>query len=168
MKQRAASLICSIVLLSMLSCNQPVRKNEEAPNSFLTAVNGIQLDPRLSEADSLVFVFHKNPYGPDSLRYTRYYTQYSTTDSSNFSPLLHNLQQPFTKLEKVKNCRSEGKVWCYSKGAIFQTVYFSTRCNDCCFIYLIRDGFFFYMPLDTSLSAPLGELKLLSKEVKSE
>lgn len=168
MKQNSASLIFGIVLVSVLSCNQPVKQNKEETNSFLTAVNGIQLDPRLSHADSLVFVFYKDPYGQDSLRYTRYYTQYATTDSNNISPLLHNLEQPFTKMEKVKNCRSEGKVWCYTKGAIFQTVYFSTRCNECCFIYLIRDGFFFYMPLDKLLSDQLGELKRLSKEVKNE
>lgn len=163
MKEKIIIIIFGITAFTCISCNDPGNKKSEA-NSFLRATNGIELDARLNTADSLVFVFYKNPFTSDSLRYTRYYTQYATTDTTNISLLLQNLKAPFTKLEKVKNCRSEGKVWCYAKGRIFQTIYFSTRCDNCCFIYIIRDGFFFYMNLDKSLTNRLTELKLLSKE----
>lgn len=161
MKQKNIMIIFGVV--ACMSCSDPAKKNSEA-NSFVTATNGIELDIRLNKADSLVFVFYKDPFGNDSLRYTRYYTHYATTDSTNISLLLQNLKKPFTKLEKVKNCRSEGKIWCYTNAGIFQTVYFSTRCDACCFIYIIKDGFFFYMKLDGPLANRLISLKTLSKE----
>jgi len=151
--------------LGFVACNAPAKK-ELSADSFLTATNGIELDNRLLAADSLVFVFYKDPYGDDSLRYTRFYTQLSTTDTTDISLLLQNLKQPFTKFENVKMCRSEGKIWCYAKGKVFQTIPFSTRCNDCCFIYLIKDGYFFYIKLDTALSERLSILKPLSKSIE--
>lgn len=162
MKLKNIISICLLITLGCLSCSAPTKKQEDT-NPFLTATTGVELDTRLLAADSLVVVFYKDPYGEDSLRYTRYYTKLSTTDTNNVALLLQNLRKPFAKFEKVKSCRSEGKVWCYSKGSIFQTVAFSTRCNDCCFIYFIKDGYFFYTPLDTALSKRLAVLKSLSK-----
>jgi len=148
--------------VSFVYCSVPTKKQEDT-NPFLTASTGVELDTRLLAADSLVVVFYKDPYGEDSLRYTRYYTTLATTDTNNVALLLQNLSKPFAKFEKVKSCRSEGKVWCYSKGRIFQTVSFSTRCNDCCFVYFIKDGYFFYTPLDSALAERLSVLKSLAK-----
>ena len=147
-----------------MSCKVPAKK-QEAANPFLTATNGIELESRFLTADSLVFVFYKDPYGEDSLRYTRYFTQMCSTDTTNIKLLLQNLAKPFVKFEKVKSCRSEGKIWCYSKGKIFQTVSFATRSNGCCYVYCIKDGYFFYTPLDTTFSNRLSLLKPLSKDL---
>lgn len=163
MKLRNVLFIIWLVAFELLSCNEPARNKE--PNSFQTATKGMELDTRLAAADSLVFVFYKDPYSSDSLRYTRFYAQYATTDSNDIKLLLQTLDVPFIKQEKVKKCRSEGKIWCYAKGKIFQTVYFSTRCDDCCFTYLIKDGYFFYMKLDDSLVNRLAVLKPRSKEI---
>ena len=166
MKHNLVIIFLGLLALGWVSCNSPARKDNSS-NSFLTAVNGVELDTRLLYADSLVFVFYKDPYGDDSLRYTRYFTQLATTDTNNISLLIQNLQMPFTKLEKVKKCRSEGKIWCYAKGKIFQTISFSNRCEDCCFIYLIKDGYFFYMKLEPSLAERLSIMKPLSKSIDS-
>jgi hypothetical protein len=40
------------------------------------------LDSRLANADSVVMLFYKDPHGTDSLRYTRYYTQYNSNDTA--------------------------------------------------------------------------------------
>lgn len=163
MKAKCIMLICLLISLVWMCCTVPAKKQAE-PNPFLTATTGVEMDKRFLKADSLVFVFYKDPYGKDSLRYTRYYTQWSTTDSNDISLLIKNLTKPFTKFEKVKNCRSEGKVWCFINGNIFQTVSFATQCSSsCCFIYFIRDGYFFYTPLDTTLSQKLVSIKALSK-----
>ena len=156
----------AILVAIFLSCNIPSGKDKEE-NTFITATNCLELDKRLNDMDSLVFVFYKDPYGEDSLRYTRYYTQTPVTDSNDLSLMLKNLGWEYTKFEKVKNCRSEGKIWCYSKGSIFQTVYFSTRCDDCCFLYIIKDGFFFYMKLEKSFSDRITALKLISGEIEN-
>jgi hypothetical protein len=126
--------------------------------------SGFNLDPRLHQTDSLVISFYKDPYGEDSIRYTRYYTQTSVTDQTGIKALKDQLNEIFIKKEHHDNCRGEGKIWCFSKGRIFQTVYFSTRCNECCFVYLIKDGNFYYSPLSGQFSAWLSGQKLLSKE----
>jgi len=159
MKSKNIIFICLLITLGFVYCSTPAKKQADT-NPFLTATTAVELDARFLAADSLVVVFYKDPYGADSLRYTRYYTKLSTIDTNNVALLLQNLSKPFAKFEKVKNCRSEGKVWCYSKGRIFQTVSFSTRCTDCCFVYFIKDGYFFYTPLDTALSKKLAVLKV--------
>jgi len=161
MKSKNIIFICLLITLGFVYCSTPAKKQADT-NPFLTATTGVELDTRFLAADSLVVVFYKDPYGNDSLRYTRYYTKLSTIDTNNVALLLQNLSKPFAKFEKVKNCRSEGKVWCYSKGSIFQTVSFSTRCTDCCFVYFIKDGYFFYTPLDTALAERFSVLKSLS------
>ncbi len=126
-------------------------------------VTTVEIDTRLQLIDSLIFVFYKDPYSKDSLRYSRFYTQYSSTDSSLVQALIDNTMLPFVKLEKVKPCRNEGKLWCYGGGKILQTIYFSTLAPACSHIYLIKDGFFYYSPLQESLLQVLKKLKPLSK-----
>ena len=162
MKSKNIFFISLLISLGLVNCSAPTKRQEDA-NPFLKATTGVEMDSRFLKADSLIVVFYKDPYGDDSLRYTRYYTKLATTDTANVALLLTNLSKPFTKFEQVKQCRSEGKIWCYSQGSIFQTVSFSTRCNDCCFVYFIKDGYFFYTPLDSSFAQRLAVLKSLSK-----
>ena len=139
-------------------------KAEETSKRQASLQSGFILDPRLQQTDSLVISFYKDPYGEDSLRYTRYYTQVSVTDPAGIKALKGQLKEIFLKQEHRDKCRSEGKIWCFSNGRIFQTLYFSTRCNECCFLYLIKDGNFYYSPLPAQFSAWLAGQKLLSKE----
>ncbi len=128
----------------------------------------LDLDPRLQDADSLVFVFYKDPHGADSLRYTRYYTQFISTDSL----LIGTVRLAFTanteRFDRVRPCRSEGKIWCFSKGNIFQTVYFSTSPATCHFVYIIKHGLFYYSPLPEKLEKLLVEAKERSTDVKND
>lgn len=156
-------LIGMVAAFSFISCTQH-KKIDNAKSSFTTATNLIELDNRFVTADSLVVVFYKDPYGKDSLRYTRFYTQYTTVDKNDIEIVLTNLKEPFTKTEKVRKCRSEGKIWCYRKGAIFQTLYFASFNNDCNFIYTIKDGYFFYEQLNDELALRLKVLKAFAKE----
>jgi hypothetical protein len=103
-----------------------------------------QLDERLAGTDSIVFVFFDDPFTKDSLQYTRYYTQFATTDTGYIQHLQQSLQQPFTKLEKTKPCRNEAKAWLYANGKIFQTLYFAWTKQGCDYIYIIKDGYFYY------------------------
>ena len=125
----------------------------------------LKLDERLLTADSLVFVFYKDPLGTDSLRYTRFYTQYSTTDIRKINFVLENLEGKTEGQEKVKPCRSEGKIWCYTKGKVFQTIYFSYYSTACSFVYLIKDGRFYYAGISKSFVKKLAEFKREAKEI---
>jgi hypothetical protein len=149
-----------------LGCNnnEPKKAQEKA----FASTTAIALDERLKAADSLVVVFYKDPYGDDSLRYTRYYTQASVTAMNDLSVLQQELAQPFLSQEKRRNCRGEGKIWCFTKGKIFQTLYFSTRCDDCCHIYFIKDGNFYYSKILSSTMEWLKAIKLLSTEPENK
>lgn len=160
--RRVILLIAGMV--SINACKNKTVNNSPAVPEITNIVNGIELDKRFASADSLVVVFYKDPFGSDSLRYTRYYNQHITIDSSFITELLYNLNQPFTKQEKIKPCRSEGKVWMYSQGKLFQTIYFAYSKADCYFTYLIRDGFFYYMDIKPVFIGRLDSLKKIAKE----
>lgn len=123
-----------------------------------------QIDARLKTVDSLVLVFYKDPFGPDSIRYTRYYTQVSANSDADLTILQQQLKQGSEKKEQRNSCRGEGKIWCYTKGKITQTLYFTTVGKDCEKLYLIKDGFFYYSPIDAELVQWLQRWKPLASE----
>jgi len=166
---RLSTILLLLIIAGVFACinsqNTDNDKNDNIP--AINAVKPVNPGKRLEEADSLIVLFYKNPFGEDSLRYTRYYKQSITTDSIYIRSLIENVRQPFEKLEHLKRCRSEGKIWCYNRGQIFQTVYFNTRCEgDCCFIYIIKDGFFYYYSLTDAFLKKLSKLKKVSTNVK--
>lgn len=153
--------ILAALLTSLFACKSKSNKNSDGdPAKSLSKLT--QLDVRMNDADSLVIVFYNDPFTADSLRYTRYYTQYQTTDTGIIQALLGNTALPFTKLDKPKPCRSEGKIWMFTKGKIFQTISFAYTKATCQFIYLIKDGFFYYMPIEPGLAAMLKRIKGLA------
>ena len=149
-----------ILAVGILSCKQPSQKN----SSVVAVQTGLTLDERLNALDSMVVVFYNDPFGPDSLRYTRFYKQLSLTDTMNIQALKQQLQKTFDGPKERVNCRGEGKIWCFSKGKIFQTLYFSTQCDDCCFIYLIKDGNFYYSKTDEAFMRWLFSIKPMAAE----
>jgi hypothetical protein len=140
----------NIVYILLISFSVTVACKEAATvkeNKIVVAdSSATNIDNRLLDTDSVVLVYYDDPYDADSLRYTRYYKQVSVAGIDSLGALQKQLMATMKKGEKSA-CRGEGKIWCFSKGKIFQTLYFSTRCDDCCFIYLIRDGNFYYSKL---------------------
>ena len=161
-------IFCLTVLF--FSCNEDQQKLAQKEGTTKKPEVGerssiLELDERLQHADSLVFVFYKDPHGKDSLRYTRYYTQYSTTDAALIHFVQDNLKDSTQRLEKIKNCHSEGKIWCFAKSEVFQTIYFSAHNNECNFVYIIKNGQFYYSDIGSGLSKKLTELKPKSTEL---
>lgn len=162
-------LLLIIVTACLVACNQR-KHNDVTPATISKSVEDIytpnttilMLDERLNNLDSIVFVFYKDPLGKDSLRYTRYYTQYSTTKTTDISIAKAQINLPTQRLEKVRKCRSQGKVWCFSKGEIFQTLYFSDFESECSFMFFIKNGLFYYSNLTPSFKQAIDELKKLS------
>ena len=159
-----------IVTIGLVACNQR-KQNNTTPIAITKTVEDmytpnstiLMLDERLNNVDSVVFVFYKDPLGKDSLRYTRYYTQYSTSKTADFDIIKAQVKLPTERLEKVRKCRSQGKVWCYTKGEIFQTLYFSDFGGECSFMFFIKNGLFYYSNLTASFKQSVIELKKLSK-----
>jgi hypothetical protein len=162
-EQMKKMMIAAVIFLS--ACTYDKKENGQSVESTIAIVpkTGFELDGRFSEMDSAVFVFYDDPFGSDSLRYTRFYKQHGTSADSLIGPLAQALKLPFAKFEKVKPCRAEGKVWLFAKGKIFQTVYFSRGHGACSFMYVIKDGFFYYMDIQQPMIDQLAIIKPLAK-----
>lgn len=162
----------AVLMLLFTACNNGRDQPKKDVTTITTTVaqdpgegaSILQLDERLNSADSLVFVFYKDPHGKDSLRYTRYYREYQSTDSATILGVINNLKDSTQRLEKIKNCHSEGKIWCFAKGNVFQTIYFSAQNKDCSFVYIIKNGQFYYSNISKELVTQLERLKPLAKE----
>ncbi len=138
-------LYFSIFLCFLLSCNEGRKADDKPmPNTEIVPSSIIQIDSTLQSVDSMVIVFYNDPLGKDSLRYTRFYKQYSTNNSNDIDFIKSQLTNATSILEKVKPCRSEGKIWCFSKNDILQTIYFASYSDVCNHIYIIKNGLFYY------------------------
>jgi len=161
---RVSTLLFLFLSSFLFSCTQADNNKADTLIVSTSEINSqnlsiIALDERLHAADSLVFVFYKDPQGKDSLRYTRFYKQYASIDTNLIKFVKDNLQDSTTRFEKIKNCRSEGKIWCFTKGEIFQTIYFSSFSSDCSFLYIIKNGQFYYSAISSAMSKNLNELE---------
>lgn len=131
----------------------------------------------LRGADSVQILFFTDPYGKDSLRYTRFFKHYNSSDTAIVNPLLQNLDKLFVLRNEVMNCRSEGKLFFFKGEQELKTVYFNTGGNakagasnneNCRFLYFIKDGGFYYVPVNAEIAAMLNKLKPMSKKPVAE
>jgi hypothetical protein len=148
------------VLLLLTACQNNENRQEPADANVvyfesIKHMTGLEFQPRIQQADSVEVLFYTNPDG-DPKRYTRFYTWLASADSSMIIALKQSVDKHFERVEKVKDCRSEGKIYFFADGNPMQTVYFSNRGDSCNHLYFIADGWFFYMPMD---SATVGKLK---------
>lgn len=131
----------------------------------------------LRGADSVQILYFTDPYGKDSLRYTRFFKHYNTGDTTNLNPLLKNLDKLFVLRNEVMNCRSEGKMFFFKGEQELKTVYFNTGGNakasasnneNCAFLYFIKDGGFYYVPVDAEIATLINKLKPIAKNPVAE
>ncbi|MDP2420199.1 hypothetical protein [Sediminibacterium sp.] len=114
----------------------------------------------LHQADSVQILFFTDPFGKDSLRYTRFFKHYNTSAAEVVHPLLKNLDQLFLLRTEVMKCRSEGKVFFFKGTQELKTVYFNTQANgDCAYMYFIKDGGFYYFRIQPETAALLRKIK---------
>lgn len=169
MNVRNISLFLGIASL-LLSCNSKEKKQQTGSELTkdttvnITVQTGLDAEPKLQKTDSLQILFYDNPDG-DSLRYTRFFKYTITKDPTTINELLGNLSKPVEKLREVKQCRSEGKIYVFGKQTDepLKTIYFSTRCDTCCYLYYIKEGVFYYSPLSINFKDKLKENKALSR-----
>ncbi len=121
-------------------------------------LTGLTFQPGIARADSVQVIFYTNPDG-DAKRYTRFYTLLPSTDSLVVTAMKHSVDKHFERLEKIRDCRSQGKIYFFAEGNPVQTVYFSNRGDSCNHLYFIADGWFYYMPMDSSTALTLKALR---------
>src|SRR5687767_5058620 len=86
-----------IIIVTLTGCHVPDKKQVSAKAEL---ENGISLDNRLEQTDSIVVVFYNDPYSADSLRYTRYYTQVTSTNVEDIAIMIEQLKSDFKQEEK--------------------------------------------------------------------
>lgn len=133
-----------------------------------TAANPItkrvpDLEPALSQTDSLQVLFYDDPDG-DSLRYSRFFSYTETTDTAQIQFLLQELNQIYVQEPEARPCRSEGKLYLLKGDDMVKTVYFSARQDSCRYFYFIKDGAFIYLPLTDRAAGWLQQCRQRAKK----
>lgn len=148
--------------LLLFGCGNPQtgERSSSAVNadSVMLITTGIDLAPALAETDSVAILFYKDPFGGEPDRYTRYYTQFNTATDSVIRVLKTNLAATYRE-DTLRQCRSEGKIFCFVKGKPVQTIYFTHQSEACFHLYFIHTGRYYYLPFDKSLETRLRQLK---------
>ena len=189
------ALFIFTTIASFAACETTTTKTIEVSDTELESVDGPQsskvtegaadavktntgLDiAGLHQADSVQILFFTDPFGKDSLRYTRFFKHYNTSDTAVVQPILKNLDQLFLLRTEVMKCRSEGKIFFFKGKQELKTVYFNTQGvstkpdertpqtnSDCAYMYFIKDGSFYYFPIQPETAALLRKIK--PQEVK--
>lgn len=171
------ALFIFTTIASLPACETTTTKTIEVSDTEMESVDGSAgaiktytgLDiAGLHQADSVQILFFTDPFGKDSLRYTRFYKHYNTSDDSTVQPLLKNLDQLFLLRTEVMKCRSEGKIFFFNGTQELKTVYFNTQANgDCAYLYFIKDGGFYYFQVQPATAALLRKLKPLAVKPKA-
>lgn len=185
-----SALFLIIVIANLTACENGTvtsTKTVEVTDTELESVDGPQpadgtaaaiktntgLDiAGLRQADSVQILFFTDPFGKDSLRYTRFFKHFNTSDTAVVQPILKNLDQLFLLRTEVMNCRSEGKIFFFKGKQELKTVYFNTQgvtaksgvrapqvSANCAYMYFIKDGSFYYFPIQPETSALLNKIK---------
>ncbi|MCX8020582.1 MAG: hypothetical protein N2747_08840 [Chitinophagaceae bacterium] len=160
-------ILLLLFVLSVSACKSKKRENipvSVIPVDSIRLLNrAIDVEPSLEEADSIQVLFYTNPDG-DPKRYSRFFTYTTVTDSETVEKFKYNLRTVYSEYDNPMNCRSEGKAYLFGRKDVIKTIYFSTRCDSCCYIYFIKDGRFFYVKISEELKSVLRKLKKSSRE----
>lgn len=152
--------ISCLIIAFAVACGDTKTEVTDVKLDSIYLNRGIDLISVVKFTDSVQVLFYKDPDG-DPERYTRFYTHAEVKDSGFASTVLNALDQPFQEYSRVKECRSEGKMYLFQQGIDdpLQTIYFSTRCDSCCYVYYIKNGQFYYMNMTDDLSQQLKSLR---------
>jgi len=159
-------LVSLIVAVSVSGCQPAASPKEQlatVADSITLITTGTTLEPRFKEMDSVSVLFYNDPFGADSDRYTRYYKTFTSNSDSLIDLLQANMAEPFTE-DSLRNCRSEGKMYCFGKGKVIQTVYFNTKQDGCIQLYFIHTARYYYFKPLPALVTQLAKVKTLAKE----
>ena len=148
-KQILFLIICTVIL----SCSDTGKKNTDVRNNVSTQTKSDTPDKAgliPSSIDSLEIIYYKKPF-LDSTRYTRYFLITKTPDSIIVAELNRICQGYGVKLSELRKCQSEGKIVIPIGGDAFKVVYFSRTGGDCSYVYIIKDGEFYYYKMSDLL-----------------
>ena len=140
---RGKYLLWAMPVLFILACNSE------------SSVRGSDLMPEMAETDSLELIFFRTPDSP------RYFTYIPTTDKELINALVKDVS---SKQQPENPCMKEGKIYCFKKGEIFNTIFFAYTDPDCRLLRYIKNGKLYYFPLGETVKMKLETYKVAARE----
>jgi hypothetical protein len=123
--------------------------------SCKTKLTGKELMPDVLDTDSVELIFFKNPEN------TRFFTYLPVTDKEFINDLVDDLDG---EVQSENPCVKEGKIYCFKKGQIYNTVFFAYTDPKCSFLRYIKDGKMYYFPLSETVKKKLIDYKKMAAE----
>lgn len=154
-------------LLISIGCSEASNNGNEQQVAQVRPVqvsNGLQLEPALQQLDSIRIFFYLRPFTDHAELYTRYYQTSLSQQDTLLTMVSMAIQQPFQE-DTLRNCRSEGKIFCYRNGKVAQVLYFSKQHKGCTHLYMIHTGRYYYFPLPAYLYEALMNMKAAAPQV---
>jgi hypothetical protein len=152
-----------ILLVALIFCFAACNSEQKTNNKESVDVPVLAIpEPGLVTADSVEVLYFKKPF-TDKERYTRFFSTIVTKDTGLIRSLTSILVLQGVKEDSLRACMSEGKFNIPLKGDAYQVVYFSREVKPCSYLYVIRDGQFYYYQLDEHLRQKLNELEKQAK-----
>lgn len=161
MKHLLIPILC-LFLLSACKQNKNVSPETKASEQFFKTSTALDVASDLKATDSLEILFYDNLDG-DPKRYTRFFKFIASNDTSIIKALITNLNTAITGTV-LKDCKSDGKIYCRNQDAIINTIYFGYRSEKCLYLYFIKNGNYYYVNIDTTVIKALNNVKKKAKK----
>lgn len=158
---RAFIFLC--FLSAFFACKSPVDNGKQVQDAKSPDTTGVIA---ANLADSFDIVYYKKPFN-DPERYARFFRVAHVRDTLLRGDIEKLLRLPGVKEDSVRKCMSEGKIILPLKGDAFRVVYFAREQKPCSYLYLIKDGSFYYYELTSQLKDRLDQFEREAKEPQS-
>jgi hypothetical protein len=149
-----------LLFFSIAACNT---SEDPATKDTVAVVEQSAFAPGPLRPDSIEVIYYQKPF-TDKERYTRFFSNLVTRDTGLIRNLMSVLALTGVKEDSIRTCMSEGKINIPLKGDAYQVVYFSREANPCNYLYVIRNGQFFYYTLDATIMEKLNQMERLAKK----
>jgi hypothetical protein len=119
---------------------------------------GKELMPEMLETDSIELIYFRTP---DSVRY---FTYLPLTDEEFIREIVEDVTG---EVQEENPCSKEGKIYCFRKGQIFNTIFFAYTTEDCSLFRYIKNGNLYHFKMSKDVKEKLAKFKSFAREPQS-
>ena len=119
------------------------------------SIVGKDLMPEMKLTDSVQIIYFKSPDEP------RFFIYADVTDEVFIKALVTDVLAETTI---GNDCMKEGKIYCYKKGEIFNTIFFAYLDNECIVLRYIKNGKLYYFKMSEKVKKHLRLYRSISIE----
>lgn len=113
-------------------------------------ITGKELMPEMLDTDSLVIIYFKSP------QETRYFTYVPVNNDELIKQLVNDATAEVTS---ENPCLKDGKIYCYRRGEIFNTIFFGYLDDECTILRYIKNGNLYHFSMSDRTKSFLQEYR---------